>query len=106
MAISITKDLGRSERAGGASDSSPAGNALQEAGKPSPQPAVPAKEDLSLLFQAISQLSPKCQQVFLLSRVRQMTYTEIAQHCGISVKMVEIYITQALTICLKKAGRA
>jgi DNA-directed RNA polymerase specialized sigma24 family protein len=42
--------------------------------------------------------------VFLLSRASDMTYPEIAAHCGISVKMVEKHISRAIAACLEKVG--
>lgn len=64
-----------------------------------------AKEDLAVALQAIDELPPKCRQVFLLSRVRHMTYQEIATHCGISVKMVEKHMHRALATCVKAVNR-
>ena len=40
----------------------------------------------------------------LLSRASDMTYPEIATHCGISVKMVEKHISRAIAACLEKVG--
>lgn len=39
-----------------------------------------------------------------MSRVKRMTYPEIARQLGISVKMVEKHISHALAVCLKKVG--
>ncbi|WP_090609392.1 RNA polymerase sigma-70 factor [Parapedobacter koreensis] len=44
----------------------------------------------------VSQLPPKCQQVFRLSRYSGKTIPEIAQEMSISTRTVENYITQAL----------
>jgi RNA polymerase sigma-70 factor (ECF subfamily) len=65
---------------------------------------VLAGQNLDLLLEVIENLPPKCKQVFLLSRAGGMTYPEIAQHCGISVKMVEKQISRAMAACLKKVG--
>jgi RNA polymerase sigma-70 factor (ECF subfamily) len=63
---------------------------------PSQERQLAAEQELALIRAAIEGLSPKCRKVFLLSRVHQRTYPQIAQLCGISVKMVEKYMSQAL----------
>jgi RNA polymerase sigma-70 factor (ECF subfamily) len=71
---------------------------------PSAEREVLASQTLDLLLETIDQLPPKCKQVFLLSRASDMTYPEIAAHCGISVKMVEKHISRAIAACLEKVG--
>jgi RNA polymerase sigma-70 factor (ECF subfamily) len=65
---------------------------------PSQERQVAAQQELALIRRAILGLSPKCRRVFLLSRTHHKTYPEIAQLCGISVKMVEKYVSQALAV--------
>jgi RNA polymerase sigma-70 factor (ECF subfamily) len=71
---------------------------------PSPEREISASQTFELLLETIEQLPPKCKQVFLLSRASEMTYPEIAAHCGISVKMVEKHISRAIAACLEKVG--
>lgn len=71
---------------------------------PSQERRVAAQQELVLIRQAIRQLSPKCRKVFLLSRVHRKTYPEIARRCGISVKMVEKYVSQALAALREAVG--
>jgi len=71
---------------------------------PSVEREILASQTLDLLLETIEQLPPKCRQVFLLSRASDMTYPEIAAHCGISVKMVEKHISRAIAACLEKVG--
>jgi RNA polymerase sigma factor (sigma-70 family) len=71
---------------------------------PSAEREIEARQDVASLYQAIAELPPKCQQVFLLSRVRKMTYPEIARHCDISLEAVEKHISRALAICAQKVG--
>lgn len=63
---------------------------------PSPEQLVSASQELVRLVDALERLSPKCQDVFLLSRMEGMSYPQIAVRCGISVKMVEKYMSRAL----------
>jgi len=45
---------------------------------------------------AISRLSPQCREAFTLSRQEHLSYKEIAQRMGISVKTVEKHMSKAL----------
>jgi RNA polymerase sigma factor (sigma-70 family) len=104
IAINVANDLGRSEQTRRVSSQCPLDGLELVSDQPAPERAIAAEQDLQLLYAAIDQLPPKCQQVFLLSRAQRMTYPQIAQHCGISVKMVEKHISHALAICMKKVG--
>lgn len=56
-----------------------------------------AAEDISIVvWEAMTSLSPKCRQVFELSRNGGMKNSEIAQAMGLSQKSVEGYITKSL----------
>lgn len=63
---------------------------------PSQERMVTAQQELMLVRTALAALPPKCRKVFMLSRAHHKTYPQIAQLCGISVKMVEKYISRAL----------
>jgi len=100
IAINVANDLGRAEIARGASNQCSMDDVDIASDAPSVERQLSAKEDLALLYTVIEALPPKCRQVFLLSRVRRMTYGEIAVRCGISKKMVEKHISRALAACL------
>jgi RNA polymerase sigma factor (sigma-70 family) len=104
IAINVANDLGRSEQVRHASDQCSLDAVELVSDTPSAEREISAKQELELLRAAIGSLPPKCRQAFLLSRVRSMTYPEIAAHCGISVKMVEKHISRALAVCMKKVG--
>lgn len=104
IAINLANDLGRAGRARRVVDHCTIDGLEFDSGVASPEQQVAAMQELELLYEIIEQLPPKCQQVFLLSRVQNMTYIEIAQHCGISVKMVEKHISRALAICTAKVS--
>jgi RNA polymerase sigma factor (sigma-70 family) len=104
IAINVANDLGRSEQGRRINDQTSIEGLELDCGTPSVEREIAAQQDLTLLYEAIDNLPPKCQRVFLLSRVNHMTYPQIAAHCGISVKMVEKHIGHALAACMKKVG--
>lgn len=63
---------------------------------PLPEQLVSAEQDLTRLIDALERLSARCQDVFVLSRMEGLSYPQIARRCGISVKMVEKYMSRAL----------
>jgi RNA polymerase sigma-70 factor (ECF subfamily) len=104
IAINVANDLGRAEQVRHAGDQCELDELEIDSGVATPERAVAAAQDLDLLYETIAGLPPKCRQVFLLSRVHEMTYPQIARHCGISVKMVEKHISHALAVCLERVG--
>ena len=104
IAVNVANDHGRAAQARCASDHVELENVYLVSQQPSAERTVLAGQNLDLLLHVIEGLPPKCKQVFLLSRAHGMTYPEIADHCGISVKMVEKQISRALAACLKKVG--
>jgi len=75
----------------------------------SPDPPVDAIIDArraidTLLKRTIIELPPKCRLAFMLSRFDGLSYPQIAERMGISVKMVEKHITKALLACRAAVG--
>jgi RNA polymerase sigma-70 factor, ECF subfamily len=66
---------------------------VREASAPS---QVVASEIDAAFRQALEELTPRCREVFELSRVRGLRYTEIADTLGVSVKAVEAQMGKAL----------
>lgn len=61
---------------------------------------IDPSQDQAILFeQMMLALPPKLRDVFALNHVRGLTYREIAQLRGISVKAVEKRMTQAIARC-------
>ena len=62
------------------------------------------QQELARLQQALLGLPSRCREIYLLNRIEGMSYSEIAKHCGISVKAVEKNISKALALLRKKLG--
>lgn len=75
-----------------------------ESETPGPLRVVESRQRLQRLRQAVTGLPPKCRQVFVLHKYKQMTYREVAEHLGISVSMVEKHMMKALTRLDKELG--
>lgn len=58
----------------------------------------------ALLRAAILSLAPRARQIYLLSRVDELTYPQIAQRCGISVKAVEKSISRTIAALAERVG--
>jgi RNA polymerase sigma-70 factor (family 1) len=67
---------------------------------PGERPSPTAKETDydTLLKEALTNLPPKCREVFVLSRVSNLTYKQIGDSLGISIKTVENQMGKALKI--------
>jgi RNA polymerase sigma factor (sigma-70 family) len=72
---------------------------------PNAERIVDARQRLVLLARAIAELPPRCQQVFVLSRLQGMANGDIAQKLGISRNMVEKHIVKALLHCRSVRGK-
>ena len=101
IAINVANDLGRSEQVRHVGEQCSLDDLDLESDQPTPEREVAAAQELDHLYTVIEKLPPKCKRVFILSRVKCMTYPQIAQHCGISVKMVEKHISHALAVCME-----
>lgn len=61
--------------------------------------------DLRQMFdRQIEALPPQCARAFRLSRIEHLTYKEIAQRMGVSVKAVEANVGRAIAILREKMG--
>lgn len=68
----------------------------ERSGLPTAEEELENEELTIAVRRAVARLPAKCRQVFSLSRERGLTYSEIAEVLGVSVKTVELHMTRAL----------
>ncbi len=56
------------------------------------------EETKAIFNKAINKLPPACKTIFLLSRIDELTYRQIAENLDISIKTVENQMGKALKI--------
>ena len=56
------------------------------------------------IFQIVSEMPPKCQEIFRMSRVNGIKNKEIADQLNISIRTVETQISNALKALREKLG--
>ena len=62
----------------------------------SPERAVSSQQELDLILNAIDELPPACQRVFLMQRQNDFSYAEVARRLNISESMVQKHMSKAL----------
>lgn len=67
-----------------------------DAGSPSPESIVLARDDLDAVASAIEEMKPQWRRAFVLNRFSHMSYREVAKAMDVSTKTVEKYIGKAL----------
>src|SRR3546814_91706 len=60
---------------------------------------IEAADLLRIYRQTVRAMPPKTRRVFVMHRLRRMTYKQIAQELGISVATVEYHMMRALALC-------
>jgi RNA polymerase sigma factor (sigma-70 family) len=63
----------------------------------SPEQIVDGEEQYNLFLTTLNELPAKTRDVFLLNRYEGLTYTQIADHYGLSVSSVEKHMMKALS---------
>lgn len=94
-------DVRASVEVPGAGDEAEAARASRNA---EPETAVSSRQGVEALVAAIDGLPPRCRQAFMLNRFEGMTYAQVAERMGISVKAVEQHIKHALDACERSRG--
>lgn len=67
--------------------------------EPSPEEIHSAVQALRHFSDALTSLSPKVREAFLLHYINELTQPEVAIKLGVSVRMVQKYLAQALLKC-------
>lgn len=71
---------------------------------PAPDERLSRQQMLERMWRAVQALPPRCRDVYLLNRAEGMSYPQIADLYGISVKAVEKHITRALVALRRELG--
>ncbi|MFT3803657.1 MAG: sigma-70 family RNA polymerase sigma factor [Burkholderiaceae bacterium] len=71
-----------------------------------PETFESSRQGVMALVAAIDGLPPRCREAFMLNRFEDMTYAQVAQRMGISVKAVEQHIKHALDACERSRAQA
>ncbi len=66
-----------------------------------PEQLLSAQQRLALLAQAVEKLPPRCREVFILRKVKELSHADIAGQLGISHSMVEKHLHHALQVLQK-----
>lgn len=76
-----------------------------------PEQMAQSPEERALLLEALCEidamldtLNPKVRSAFLMAQLDGLTYGAIAEHIGVSERMVKKYMAQAMLHCLQFAG--
>jgi RNA polymerase sigma factor (sigma-70 family) len=95
-ALNLAEDGRRQQRR---SPTPPAPNS-GEIDVPSEEPTayrvLKGQQEVQIIRQALTELQPKCRRAFVMHRFEGATYQQIAGELGLSVSMIEKYISQAL----------
>ena len=95
-ALNISIDQGRRSRVRGEMDDREAALANLVDEEPLQDQVVAARERLAKVRAAIDQLAPRTREIFLMNRVDELKYADIAQRLGISVSAVEKHMAKAV----------
>jgi len=68
--------------------------------------AINEQELNQSLQDALSELSPRCREIFTLSRFENLSHKQISVRLGITPKTVEVHIHKALILLRKKLDKA
>ncbi|MCY1285106.1 putative RNA polymerase sigma factor FecI [compost metagenome] len=71
---------------------------------PGPERHHSAVDELERLCSAIADLPPRCQQVFVMHKVYELSQQEVADQLGISIKAVEKHLKLGMTRCRATLG--
>lgn len=97
-AQNLARDLMRAERVRSVYASKITDHQMT-AGRAAPDDEVAGRQELGALLEALKALPERTRRVFLMNRVDEMTYPQIARALGVSVSTVEKEMISALEFC-------
>ena len=106
VARNVALNAAKHRRTAGDYDAMDVSDVELEDEQPSPYRHLKAEQELRIVRAALGELSPKCREVFVLNRFEYRTYGEIAQELGLSVSMIEKYVSQALAHLRKRLAES
>lgn len=71
-----------------------------------PETLIILRQQCEMLLDAIAALPTQCRHVFLLRKIDEMSYADIARQLGISEKTVQRHLVKALLHCHRRLGTA
>lgn len=74
--------------------------------RPGAEQTLAARQELTVLRDAVAALPPKTRAIFLLYRIEQLSYRQIGERLDISPRTVEYHLRQALAHCRQAMRRA
>ena len=70
-----------------------------------PERQAAVSQQIAVLTEVVKNLPPKCREVFIMHRFKQITHTDIASQLGISRQMVEKHVAKAVKRCREQLGQ-
>ncbi len=69
---------------------------------PSPNRQVESQQIMQQLKLVLNELTPRCRQIFILHRFKEMSYSEIAEKMDITTRTVDRQMSIAMTLCRER----
>jgi RNA polymerase sigma factor (sigma-70 family) len=63
---------------------------------PTPDREVEGSQEIEHVLRLIEDLPPKCRRAFLLHKIEELEFADVAQRMGLSERMVRIYVIRAI----------
>lgn len=73
-------------------------------GTSTPERQHEAADELQRLCEAIADLPPRCQKVFVMHKIHELPQAEVAERLGISLKTVEKHLRLGTAACRARLG--
>ena len=96
IASNVLRDKNRRDRVRARDKIVPFEDVLIKDPSPSPEQIIDGRDQYRYFLLALEGLSPRSQEVFVLSRFEGLSYRQIAERCGISVHTVKKHMMKAM----------